>query len=219
MAKRQSGSLAEATQAMSTLKLEVQDNMPLVREYVYQLHTLSQQVLDLSGKIDKKRLLKLFHIQVARTLLKNPALQNNIPIIQMCRSPNFDTWDKMLHFHQTLSQIVVAESAWQDYSNALQKQLSTLAGKSNPTVAIAVVTHTKEPMRLMERNIGADIPCVVHQQGSTTHTKAEWSNQVDLRAKIPPDKVYQVIKALTPVVNSILAERQWARAEKNKRRE
>ncbi len=80
------------------------------------------------------------------------------------------------------------------------------------------VTHTKEPIRLTEKNVGANMPCVVHQ-GSTTHTNAECSKQVDLRAKIQPEKVYQLIAALTPIVNSTLAERQWARAEKNKRRE
>jgi hypothetical protein len=69
MAKRQTGLLAETTLAMSSLQLEVQDNMPLVREYVYQLHTLSQQVLDLSGKIDKDKLLRLFCAQVARLFL------------------------------------------------------------------------------------------------------------------------------------------------------
>jgi hypothetical protein len=217
MAKRQTGLLAETTLAMSSLQLEVQDNMPLVREYVYQLHTLSQQVLDLSGKIDKEKLLRLFRSQVARLLLKYPVLHNNIPFIAMYRSPDFDTWDKMLNFHQTLSQIVVAESARQDYTNVLQKQLSTTSGKSESTVANAVV-HTKEPTRLTERNVGADQPCVVHQ-GSTTHTNAECSKQIDIRAKLQPDKVYQLIAALTPIVNSTLAERQRARADKNKRRE
>jgi hypothetical protein len=84
-------------------------------------------------------------------------------------------------------------------------------------VANAVV-HTKEPLRLTERNVGADMPCVVHQ-GSTTHTNSECSKQIELRAKISPDKVYGLIEALTLVVNSTLAERQRARAEKNKRRE
>jgi hypothetical protein len=146
-----------------------------------------------------------------------PFLHNNIPFIAMHRSPDFDTWDKMLHFHQTLSQIVVAESARQDYSNVLHKQLSTSSGKSESTVANAAV-HTKEPMHLTEWNVGANQPCVVHQ-GSTTHTNAECSKQMDLRAKIPPDKVYRLIKTLTPIVNSTLAERQRARADKNKRRE
>jgi hypothetical protein len=191
--------------------------MPLVREYVYQLHTLSQQVLDLSGKIDKEKLLRMFRTQVARLLMKYPALHNNIPFIAIYRSPDFGTWDKMLHFHQTLSQIVVAESARQDYTNVLQKQLSTTSGKSESAVANAVV-HTKEPMRLTELNVGADQPCVVHQ-GSTTHTNAQCSKQIDLRTKIQPDKVYQLIAALTPIVNSTLAERQRAQADKNKRRE
>jgi hypothetical protein len=34
MAKRQAGLLAETTQAMSSLQLEIEDKMPLVREYV-----------------------------------------------------------------------------------------------------------------------------------------------------------------------------------------
>ena len=106
MAKRQAGLLAETTQAMSSLQLEVQDNMPLVREYVYQLHTLSQQVLDLSGKIDKEKLLKLFRTQVARLLMLYPVLHNNISFIAMYRGSDFDTWDKMLNFHQALSQIM-----------------------------------------------------------------------------------------------------------------
>jgi hypothetical protein len=98
MAKRQTGLLSETTLAMSSLKVEIQDNMPLVREYAYQLHTLSQQVLDLSRKIDKEKLLKLLHIKVARLLLQYPILHNNIPFISMYRSPDFDTWNKMLTF-------------------------------------------------------------------------------------------------------------------------
>jgi hypothetical protein len=91
MAKRQAGLLAETMQAMSSLQLEIEDNMPLVREYIYQLHTLSQQVLDLSGKIDKDKLLQLFRVQVARLLLMYPILHNNIPFIAIYRSPDFDT--------------------------------------------------------------------------------------------------------------------------------
>ncbi len=64
MAKRQASLFSETMQAISYLQLEVQDNMPLVREYVYQLHTLSQQVLYLSGKIDKEKFLQLFRLQV-----------------------------------------------------------------------------------------------------------------------------------------------------------
>jgi hypothetical protein len=60
MSKHQADLISETTLAMSSLQMEVHDNMPLVREYVYQLHVLSLQVLDLSGKIDKVKLLTLF---------------------------------------------------------------------------------------------------------------------------------------------------------------
>jgi hypothetical protein len=96
MAKRQAGQLAETKQAMSSLQLEVQDNMPLVREYVYQLHTVSQQVLDLSENILKEKLLTMFKLQVAMILLKYPSLHNNIFFIAMYRSPDFDIWNTHL---------------------------------------------------------------------------------------------------------------------------
>jgi hypothetical protein len=44
--------------------MEVQDNMPLVKKYVYQPYILSQQVLDLSVKIEKEKLLILFRLQL-----------------------------------------------------------------------------------------------------------------------------------------------------------
>jgi hypothetical protein len=77
---------------------------------VYELYALAQTVTDLTGTCNKDVLLKLFHAQCLKVIDSDPVIVNNAHIITMLRSSEYDTWDKIVHIHDAITQMVVIEA-------------------------------------------------------------------------------------------------------------
>ncbi len=70
-----------------------------------------------SGTVDKDDLLKLFRAQCLKSW--NRTLSNNGHVIMMLKSPEYDTWDKIVHMHDAISQIVMIEANKRAYEQHL----------------------------------------------------------------------------------------------------
>ncbi len=95
---------------MHALEMKVERGVPLARNYVYELYALAQTVTDLTGACDKDVFLKLFQAQCFKVIDSDPVIANNGQIITMLRSSEYHTWDKIVHIHDAITQMVVIEA-------------------------------------------------------------------------------------------------------------
>ncbi len=66
--------------------------------------------MNLTGTVDKEDLLKLFRAQCLKVMELDPIIANNCHVIMMLKSPECDTWDKIVHMHDAISQMVIIEA-------------------------------------------------------------------------------------------------------------
>jgi hypothetical protein len=192
------------TKSMRALTMKVDRGVPLARNYVYELHGLAEYIVNLTGTVDKEDLLKLFRAQCLKVMESDPIIANNGHIIMMLKSPEYDTWDKIVHMHDAISQMVMIEANKRAYEQHLADFSAALAGtpaNKAPTVpvanAVVKAPVTSNRSKLTETNVGLNEKCVVHPKGQ--HTNKECDKQAAVRAKDLP--LYQLIKAIQGVID------------------
>jgi hypothetical protein len=135
----------------------------------------------------------------------DPVIANNGHIIMMLKSSEYDTWDKIVHVHDAITQMVVIEANKKAYDQHLadfSASLTALPANKPPTAAVANAivkapsASTSTSTKLTELNIGLDEPCVVHPKGK--HTNKQCDKQTAVRTKDIP--LHQLIKALQGVI-------------------
>jgi hypothetical protein len=116
----------------------------------------------------------------------------------MLKSPEYGTWDKIVHVHDAITQMVVIEANKKAYDQHLadfSASLTALPANKPPTAAVAndIVkapsASTSTSTKLTELSIGLDEPCVVHPKGSTR------INSVTNRQRYAP-RMYRSINSL-----------------------
>jgi hypothetical protein len=205
---------------MHALEMKVERGIPLARNYVYELYALAQTVVDLTGTCEKDELLKLFQAQCLKVMDSDPVIANNGHIIMMLKSPEYDMWDKIVHVHDAITQMVVIEANKKAYDQHLadfSASLTALPANKPPTAAVAnaivkapstsTSTSTKQAYEL---SIGLDERCVVHPKGK--HTNKQCDKQTAVRAKNVP--LNQLIKTLLGVISQNEANQAKWQADK-----
>ncbi len=121
----------------------------------------------------------------------------------MLNDTQFNTWEKHLNFHATLSQDNAVQSSAQMY-DAFLKTLGTL---SRTTAA----SLTNEISVINETSIAGHKPCLIHTSGKQTNNKC--FKQKDIRANSDMTS-YKLISALTKLYQENKVEHTRAQALK-----
>jgi hypothetical protein len=202
MLNSQKGYTARILSHINELSIKVEDKVPLYRQFVHRLHSLSVAYRQFGGTITNEELFDKFK-QKCRTLLEqHPSLQNDISMYTLFRSSEFNTWDKHLTFHETRSQDSAMESSSRSY-DAYLIELGIFDAPKQP-VANATVSMTSAA-DINESNIGGNKQCLVHPNGD--HTNSACYKQKEIRATkdITP---YALISAVTKLCQDISSQKQ-----------
>ena len=109
----------------------------------------------------------------------------------MLNGTQFNTWEKHLNFHATLSQDNAVQSSAQLYDAFLK----TLGTSSSTTLVVAnAASLTNDISAINETSIAGHKPCLIHTSGK--HTNDECFKQKDIRANSDMTS-YKLIAALT----------------------
>ena len=111
----------------------------------------------------------------------------------MLNGTQFNTWEKHLNFHATLSQDNAVQSSAQLYDAFLK----TLGTSSSTTLVVAnAASLTNDISAINETSIAGHKPCLIHTSGK--HTNDECFKQKDIRANSDMTS-YKLIAALTKI--------------------
>jgi hypothetical protein len=176
---------------MQQLQITVDGTLPLIRPYISKLHALSTMHRRLGGKITSAQLLTLFQEKLRALIHANPIHQNNTSLCDMLNGTQFNTWEKHLNFHATLSQDNAVQSSAQLYDAFLK----TLGTSSSTTLVVAnAASLTNDISAINETSIAGHKPCVIHTSGK--HNNDDCFKQKDIRANSDMTS-YKLISALT----------------------
>jgi hypothetical protein len=160
---------------MQQLQIVMDGTLPLIRPYISKLHALSTMHRRLTGNITSAQLLTLFQEEKVCTLIHaHPIHQNNTSLCDMLNGTQFNTWEKHLNFHATLSQHDAVQSSAQMYDAFLK----SLGKSSSTTLVIAnAASLTNDISAINETSIAGHKPCLIHTSGK--HTNDECYKQKD----------------------------------------
>ena len=140
---------------MQQLQISVDGTLPLIRPYISKLHALSILHRRLGGNITSAQLLTLFQEKLRALIHANPIHQNNTSLCDMLNGTQFNTWEKHLNFHATLSQDNAVQSSAQMYDAFLK----TLGTSSSTTLVVAnAASLTNDISAINETSIAGHKP-------------------------------------------------------------